>query len=131
MLSALRTSRTSETVVIIGSRMRTGPWALARRMAASWASNSLRWVSEKRIARRPSAGLAESSRVSPSADISFSPPTSSVRMVTARPSIASTMFLSASYCSSSSGRSCPTVRPAWNACPRVGENRTVTSSDPS
>ena len=55
---ASRTWRISPSEEIIGSRMRNGPWAAARSMAPSWASSSGRSFSERRMARRPSAGLA-------------------------------------------------------------------------
>ena len=51
------TSPISSISVIIGMRMRTFFRALARRMARSWIRNSSRFWREKRIARRPRAGL--------------------------------------------------------------------------
>ena len=52
-----RTLRISSSVQTIGNRMRTGPTMLARRIAESWVSSSLRRLKEKRMARKPNAGI--------------------------------------------------------------------------
>ena len=63
--TAFRTCLISSTEVIIGTRMRTGPWAPARRIAAICASSSAGILSERRTARSPSAGLTLGEMCSP------------------------------------------------------------------
>ena len=102
-LSASRVWRTSDTVDTMGSRIRTGPWQAARRIAVSCASMVFVCFRDRRMPRRPSADAAASPRSPNSPWAGFSPPTSRVRMVTGLPSMASTISLRATYCSSSVG----------------------------
>ena len=94
---------TSDVLETMGRRMRTGPWLAARSMARNWVSRMSDSISASRMPRRPSAvdWVVPKALVTTSAGLSA--PTSRLRMVTGRPSIASTISRKIAYCSSSVG----------------------------
>ncbi len=90
----------------IGISSRTGPWADARRIARNCTRNITGSARQKRIARSPSAGFSGTATLGAGGrNSALSAPTSSVRIVTGPPCIATTAARYASNCSSSPGRS--------------------------